>query len=78
MLDYDKSTCISELTRMHIHTDRQTFSLSLSLTLTLALNLFLSQMKFLVAKGSRALEIIGLTLSLVSLLLALFIFSYFK
>ncbi|KAK8405840.1 hypothetical protein O3P69_001960 [Scylla paramamosain] len=37
-----------------------------------------AQMKFLVAKGSRALEIIGLTLSLVSLLLALFIFSYFK
>nr|XP_045613298.1 PDF receptor-like [Procambarus clarkii] len=37
-----------------------------------------AQMKFLVAKGSRAMEIIGLTLSLVSLLLSLFIFSYFK
>ncbi|XP_047486299.1 PDF receptor-like [Penaeus chinensis] len=37
-----------------------------------------AQIKFLVAKGSRALEIIGLILSLVSLLLSLFIFSYFK
>ncbi|XP_066953813.1 PDF receptor-like [Macrobrachium rosenbergii] len=37
-----------------------------------------AQMKFLVAKGSRAMEIIGLTLSFLSLLFSLFIFSYFK
>ncbi|KAK4321044.1 hypothetical protein Pmani_008152 [Petrolisthes manimaculis] len=37
-----------------------------------------AQMKFLVAKGSKALEIIGLSLSLLSLLISLFIFTYFK